>query len=169
MTIGAETFPARLQYDLAPNSCALLETLMPYRGKLIHARWSGEACWSPLVATWLPGLLLPPENATSDPVPGQMLLFGGDLGEPELLIPYGPCRFASNAGPLAGNPVLVIEDRLARLVALGREILWRGAADLRIEHLAGRSCATDPRIPSKDCIVDQSLLPKNGEAEHADR
>ena len=49
------------------------------------------------------------------PSPGQMLLFGGNLSEPELLIPYGPSRFASKAGLLAGNPVLTIEDRLTRL------------------------------------------------------
>jgi hypothetical protein len=66
------------------------------------------------------------------PVAGEVLLFGGDLSEPELLIAYGPSRFASMVGPLAGNPVLTIEDRLARLIELERQILWRGAVDLRI-------------------------------------
>jgi hypothetical protein len=82
---------------------------------------------------------LPPENATSYPSPGQVLLFGGELSEPELLIAYGPSRFASKAGSLAGNPVLIIEDRLARLAALGRQVLRRGAVNLRIERLTDQS------------------------------
>lgn len=133
ISIGAESFPARLERDLAPRSCARLEELTPYSGKIIHARWSGEACWSPLAGAWPAGAILPPENATSYPAPGQVLLFAGEQSEPELLIAYGPSHFASKAGSLAGNPVLTIEDRLPRLSELGREILWRGAMDLRVE------------------------------------
>jgi hypothetical protein len=58
---------------------------------------------------------LPPENAIAYPSPGEVLL-----------IAYGPSRFACMAGPLAGNPVLSIEDGLARLIVLGRQILWHG-------------------------------------------
>lgn len=105
---------------------------MPYRGKLIHARWSGEACWSPLAAVWPSGSLLSPERATGNPTPGQILLFAGAQSEPEIFIAYGRTRFASEAGPLAGNPVLTIEEGLAQLVALGRAILWHGAMDFRI-------------------------------------
>ena len=67
------------------------------------------------------------------PRPGQILLYAGDLSEPELLVPYGVARFACVDGALAGNPVLTIGDRLERLAELGREILWGGAKDLRIE------------------------------------
>jgi len=103
---------------------------MPYRGYVIHARWSGEALWSPLAAVWPPGAFLLPENATGNPQPGDILLFAGQKSEPELLIAYGACRFASRAGPLQGNPVLTIDDRLAQLVEQGHKILWRGAMDL---------------------------------------
>ncbi len=133
IAIGAKVFPARLRRDLAPQSCSRLESLMPYRGKLAHARWSGEACWSPLAGAWPRGSVLPPENATVYPMPGQVLLYAGDLSEPELLIAYGPNRFASKAGALAGNPVLTIAADLARLAELGSEIFWRGAMELRIE------------------------------------
>jgi len=133
LTIGTTVFRARLRPDLAPRSCAHLTQLLPYRGKLIHARWSGESCWAPLAAVWPSGSILPPESATGDPAPGQILLFAGELSEPELLIPYGTTRFASVAGPLAGNPVLTVDDRLSDLAALGREILWHGALDLRLE------------------------------------
>jgi hypothetical protein len=47
--MGGEILPARHQYDLAPQSSACLAEL-PYHGELIHARWSGEASWSPLAA-----------------------------------------------------------------------------------------------------------------------
>jgi hypothetical protein len=134
MTLGGEVFQARFQCDLAPRSCELLARLLPYHGELVHAQWSGQSCWSPLGSCWPSGVRLPPENASAYPSPGEVLLFGGDLSEPELLIAYGPSRFASKAGPLAGNPVLTIEDRLARLAELGRRILWRGAVDLHIEY-----------------------------------
>jgi hypothetical protein len=144
-SIGSEPFAARLRRDLAPQSCTRLERLLPYHGQLVHARWSGESCWSPMAAVWPSGPALPPENATAYPSPGQVLLFGGDLSEPELLIPYGPSCFASKAGLLAGNPVLTIEDRLTRLAELGRQILWSGAVDLRIEPIEVRSSTTDER------------------------
>jgi hypothetical protein len=134
MTIGGEIFHAGLRYDLAPRSCDRLVSLLPYQGSLIHARWSGQSCWSPLASVWPVGERLAPENAIAYPSRGEILLYGGELSEPELLIPYGPSHFASMAGPLAGNPVLLIEDRLARLAELGNQILWRGAVDLLIER-----------------------------------
>jgi hypothetical protein len=135
VVIGAATWSARLRRDLAPMSCARLEGLLPYRGRLIQARWSGEACWAPLGAAWPAGVALGPESATSEPAPGQILLYAGPVSEPELLFPYGPCRFACVAGPLAGNPVLSLDDPSSRLAEAGADILWKGAAELRIERL----------------------------------
>jgi hypothetical protein len=117
-------------------SCARLEALLPYAGKILHACWSGEACWAPLAPVWSSGSVLPPENATANPAPGEVLLFAGELSEPELLFPYGACHFASRAGPLVGNPVLSIEGDHGRLAEVGREMLWSGAMDLRIEPVA---------------------------------
>ena len=139
VTIGRESFEARLQRDLAPLSCARLEALMPHEGQLVHARWSGESCWSPLSHAWPAGLELPPENATAYPLPGQVLLYAGDLSEPELLIAYGQVRFASKAGALAGNPVMAIGDRLDCLADLGRQVLWSGVVGLRIERIGAGS------------------------------
>lgn len=133
--IGASAFTARLRRDLAPRSCERLQSLLPYRGPLIHARWSGEACWAPLGEAWPADAALAPEQASSDPEPGQVLLFAGAISEPELLFPYGPCRFACRAGPLAGNPVLSLEDADGRLAEAGRDILWSGAAELCIEGI----------------------------------
>jgi hypothetical protein len=107
--------------------------LLPYRGTVLHARWSGEALWSPLGASWPAEALLPPERATGEPRPGQLLLYAGRHSEPEILIPYGETRFACKAGALLGNPVLSIVERLDELAAIGRSILESGAATLRIE------------------------------------
>ena len=131
--IGPESFPARLRHDLAPRSCEGLLALLPYSGAVIHARWSGEALWSPLAAAWPADLLLPPENPRGTPRPGEVLLYAGERSEPELLIVYGTSRFACKAGPLEGNQVLTIEDRLESIARLGREVLWGGAMTLSIE------------------------------------
>jgi hypothetical protein len=34
--------------DTAPRTVAAFSALLPYRQKIIHVRWSGEACWIPL-------------------------------------------------------------------------------------------------------------------------
>lgn len=131
--IGTESFTARLRRDLAPCSCECLLALLPYAGKVIHARWSGEALWSPLAGAVPPGLVLPAENARHRPEPGEVLFFAGATSEPELLIVYGESRFACKAGPLEGNPVLTLDARPERIAGLGRDVLWNGAKPLRIE------------------------------------
>jgi hypothetical protein len=129
VTIGSETFRARLRSDLAPETCGWFSAQLPLRRKLLHARWSGEACWAPLGGA---NLGLPHEAATAHPVPGDALLYAGGLSEPEILIPYGPARFASKAGALAGNPLFSIVEGRDRLAAIGRAILWQGAMDLEV-------------------------------------
>lgn len=132
LTIDDEVFDAALRTDLAPRSCEILRNMMPLRSVVIHARWSGESIWSPLSDIWPRGLILSAERETHSPQPGDVLLFGGGISEPELLICYGPTRFASVAGPLAGNRVLTIRDRLERLTELGHGALRHGAMKLAI-------------------------------------
>lgn len=131
--IGTEHFTARLRHDLAPRSCEQLTALLPYSGNVIHARWSGEALWSPLAEALPLNTRLPVENANSTPVAGDILLYTGSVSEPELLIVYGTSRFACNAGSISGNPVLKITDGLERLAQLGRKILWHGAKGIYVE------------------------------------
>lgn len=133
VSIGQTTFSARVESVLAPASCRALKQLLPYCGSVLHARWSGEAVWSPLRAAWPSGSILSRENAAGEPRPGQLLLYAGPDSEPELLIAYGQTRFASGFGPLLGNPVLTIEDHLDELACIGRSILESGASILRIE------------------------------------
>lgn len=122
--IDDESFPARLERRSAPKTVEAFLATLPYRERIIHVRWSGEACWIPLGDA---DFGLGYENATSHPAPGEVILYSGGVSETEILLAYGPTAFASKAGPLAGNHFLTITDRLDRLAELGRETLWSGA------------------------------------------
>jgi hypothetical protein len=128
MSIGDFRFSGRLETDAAPKSVAWLTARLPFVGVALHARWSGEAAWMPLGQE----VKLDHENALSYPHPGQMLLYAGAKSEPELLIPYGFCAFASRAGALAGNHVITLDDAECTLSLLGQALLSRGAQPLRL-------------------------------------
>jgi hypothetical protein len=129
VVIGGEVFTAALNPD-APLTGAAFVKLLPYRQKMIHVRWSGEACWIPLGEFQL-GVGF--ENHTSHPAPGDVLFYPGGYSETELLIAYGACSFASRMGPLAGNHFMTLLDSRDRLRALGRRVLWEGAVDVLFE------------------------------------
>ena len=128
ITAGELQFTARLEESKAPRTVAALRQLLPLGGKLVQARWSGEAAWVPL--GWELDLGLGHENATAYPAPGELLLYPGGLSEVEILFPYGATSFASKMGQLAGNHFATIEDGRERLADLGEAILWRGAQDV---------------------------------------
>lgn len=122
-------FGARFE-DAAPLTVAAFRKLLPYRSRLIQARWSGESAWIPLGDLDL-GLAL--ENATSHPAPGQILLYPGGYSETEILFPYGATLFASKLGQLAGNHFATIVEGAERLPELGRKVLWEGAQAVSFE------------------------------------
>ena len=130
ITAGPYIFTARMEEELAPDTCAAFLKLLPYRQKIIHARWSGEACWIPLGDF---DLGVGYENHTSHPSRGDILFYPGGLSETEILVPYGSCRFASKVGQLAGNHFLTIVDGREHLPDLGRLCLWQGAQDILFE------------------------------------
>lgn len=130
ITAGPYRFSGRLELEQAPRTTAYFQTLLPYRQKIVHVRWSGEGCWIPLGEQ---AVDLPFENATSYPAPGQFIFYPGGFSETEILLAYGPVRFASKLGQLAGNHFLSITDNLDQLAALGRKTLWEGAQDILIE------------------------------------
>ncbi len=127
ITAGGFRFRARFEEALAPATCRAFRALLPYRERLIHVRWSGEACWIPLGDT---AFGVGYENATSYPAPGQILLHPGGVSETEILLGYGAARFASKVGQLAGNHFLTITEGLAELPVLGRKVLWEGAQEI---------------------------------------
>ena len=129
LTIGELTFPGRFERQTAPKAVAWLIKRLPLQGTALHARWSGEAAWMPLNLA----VDVDPENATAYPRPGQLLLYPGGLSEPELLIPYGACVFASRGGQLSGSHVITIIDHDSNLARIGDLLLGSGAQPLRLE------------------------------------
>ena len=124
ITAGPYEFIACFEDADAPRTCAKFRTLLPYRQRIIHVRWSGEACWIPLGDL---DLGLSYENHTSYPAPGQLLLYPGGISETEILLSYGAVQFASKMGQLAGNHFLTVISGNERLAALGKLVLWEGA------------------------------------------
>lgn len=129
ITVGPFTFGARFEDEAAPRTCARFRELLPYRQRIIHVRWSGEACWIPLGDL---DLGLSYENHTSFPAPGQILLYPGGISETEILLAYGGVRFASKVGQLAGNHFITVTDGVENLAKLGRMVLWEGAKEIEI-------------------------------------
>ena len=131
ITAGGIPFVAETNPD-APRTTEAFLKLLPYRQKLIHVRWSGEAVWIPLGEFEL-GVGF--ENHTSYPSAGDILLYPGGYSETEILLAYGSCSFASKMGQLAGNHFLTIVKGNERLRELGRKVLWEGAQDIVFELL----------------------------------
>ena len=124
---GGFRFTARLEEDTAPDTVAAFRRLLPLEGKIIQARWSGQSAWIPMGDL---DVGIGPENATSYPAAGELLLYPGGVRETELLFPYGHTCFASKAGQLAGNHFATIVAGGERLQELGELVLWHGAQDI---------------------------------------
>lgn len=128
---GPFTFKAKFEDENAPKTCAKFRSLLPYKERIIHVRWSGEGCWIPLGDLDL-GLAY--ENHTSYPAPGQFLLYPGGISETKILLAYGGVQFASKMGQLAGNHFLTIVEGLENLVPLGKMTLWQGAQAIEFRN-----------------------------------
>src|SRR4051794_22650622 len=87
---GPYDFTARLEGTLAPKTCAKFLTLLPYREKILHVRWSGEGCWIPLGDR---GLGVGYETHPSRPAPGPIIVYPGGSSEAEILLAYGSVSF----------------------------------------------------------------------------
>src|SRR6266704_6985435 len=128
---GNFSFRARLEEETAPATVAAFRRLLPLESKLIQARWSGQSAWIPFGEL---DVGIGPENATSYPGPGELLLYPGGLSETEILFPYGPTQFASKAGVLAGNHFATIGTGAEQLRELGPLVLWQGAQSIRFDE-----------------------------------
>jgi hypothetical protein len=128
---GDYRFVARLEEELAPETVAAFRNLLPLESRIIHARWSGEACWIPFGEL---DVGVGHENAVCYPAPGHILWYPGGVSETEILFPYGSTSFASKAGPLAGNHFATVVEGVERLPELGRTALWEGAQPIRFDE-----------------------------------
>lgn len=131
ITVGYDVLTATLELHRAPATCEAFEALLPLRGRLIQARWSGEAAWVPL------GDLdagVGRENLVHRPLPGQILFYPSGESETEILVPYGVAAFAAKCGPLLGNHFLTIDAADDQLRAIGHRVLWEGAQDIEFSE-----------------------------------
>ena len=122
-------FLARFEEEAAPRTVAAFRAILPFDDRIIHCRWSGESNWIPWGDR---DVGVGPENATSYPSPGELLLYPGGISEMEVLVPYGACIFASKVGQLAGNHFATLTDR-ELLGQVGRLVIWEGAQDFTLE------------------------------------
>ena len=116
-------FDAVFEEKKSPKTFDIFRKIMPFEGEIVHVRWSGEGVWIPLGNM---DLSVEYEDATSYPIPGQILLYPQGKSETEILIAYGSVRFASKAGTLAGNHFATIVSDLEVLRQIGISTLWEG-------------------------------------------
>lgn len=128
ITAGPFNFDAKLEREAAPETCAAFEAVMPFLGKIVHVRWSGEGVWVPLGDR---DFGVGYENHTSHPAPGQIILYPGGISETEILLAYGGVDFSSKMGQLAGNHFITLTSGLENLMKLGNLVLWDGAQDIK--------------------------------------
>jgi len=133
---GPYVFEAELEEKKAPKTCEMFLKLLPFKNKVIHSRWSGEAVWIPLGALET-GLAF--ENHTSHPSRGDILFYPGGYSETEILLVYGNSCFASKMGQLAGNHFLSICQGQENLEPLGKLVLWQGAQDIEFSTASAQS------------------------------
>jgi hypothetical protein len=118
--------------DAAPHTAEVIRGLLPLHSQLIHCRWSGEGCWIPFGESFLD---LGPENATSHPAPGEIIVYPGGISECEILVAYGSVDFSSKVGQLWGNHFATIDVGADQLREMGRRVLWEGAQPVMIEEV----------------------------------
>src|SRR4029453_3904999 len=127
ITSGDFHFNPRLEETAAPQPVAGFRRPPPLDSKIIQARWSGQSAWIPMGDL---DVGIGPENATSYPAAGELLLHPRGVRESGVLFPYGHTCFASKAGQLAGNHFATIFEGGERLQELGELVLWHGAQDI---------------------------------------
>ena len=101
ISVAGHELTARWEEERSPRTVAFVKTMLPYDSKLIQARWSGQSAWIPMGDYDVGDL--GPEDPTSYPAPGQLLLYPGGVSEVDILFPYGDTCFASKAGQLAAS------------------------------------------------------------------
>lgn len=124
---GPFVFEGALESEHAPQTCAWFQDQLPFKSRVIHARWSGEAVWIPL-GNLESGVAF--ENPTVHPSRGDLLFYPGGYSETEILFAYGSSSFASKMGDLAGNHFITIVSGRERLAEFGDFVLWQGAQDV---------------------------------------
>ena len=102
ITAGSHEFTARMEEEKAPATCAAFLRLLPFEGKLIHVRWSGESCWIPMGDF---ETNLPFENHTSHPAPRRDPLVSGRVQRDRDPVPLRRLPLLVDRGTARGQPL----------------------------------------------------------------
>ena len=113
-------------------TCKAFSAILPFRARLIQARWSGEAAWIPLADFDL-GVAL--ENPTGRPAVGEILFHPADHSECEILIPYGRATYRCKDGELVGNRFLTVVEGEQQLAKVGELVLWHGSQEITFSQV----------------------------------
>lgn len=138
--LGTTTFYARLLEDTAPNTTAALWQALPFGGRAVHAKWSGNM-FRMLDAA--PLSLTQVESGLSFQYPGLMVYYPPLQ---EIAICYGDARFRGSAGPEYVTPIAEIEGDLTTLASTAAKLQWEGATPIHFHH-APTPPSTQPLIP----------------------
>ncbi len=126
MDIEGEEFELALLEGVAPNICREFLKILPLKGHLIHAAWSGE------VIRQLESFELPvtkPENATYYCAPGDVCY---TLGHKEFTIMYGDNNCRMPYGNVQENVFAVIKNKMRKFQEVCQLIRLTGAKDYEI-------------------------------------
>ena len=104
ISVAGFELSARLEEKRSPRTVAFFRTMLPYDSKMIQARWSGQAAWIPMGDFDVGDL--GPEDPTSYPAPGELLLSPGGVS-------HSPAELSSDEDVALSIDVLA--GALARL------------------------------------------------------
>ena len=137
ISVAGYELSARWEQERSPRTVAFVKTMLPYDSQLIQARWSGQSAWIPMGDYDVGDL--GPEDPTSYPAPGQLLLYPGGVSEVEILFPYATIE--------------PIREQMLQMYMgekFGRDPIWEG-------HLATEIYAADVEIEAVMHEVDLPL------------
>ena len=118
VTVGDLHFSGRWVAE-APRTVEAIRALLPLRRELIHCRWSGEGCWIPFGEDFLD---LGPENATSHPAPGELIVYPGGIVRVRDPARLRQRRLLEQGRPAVGQPLRDADEGLEQLPEIGRRV-----------------------------------------------
>jgi hypothetical protein len=118
--IDDSVFLATMLEEQAPKTCKAALDLLPLKGELFHATWSGDMLF--LRCSEIPAKLKP-ENQTIYPSPGDV---GLSSTIKELQIIYGQAQLRARFGPAPDNIFARITENLTDLEKIGKRVHRQG-------------------------------------------
>ena len=130
---GRFEFVARFESEKAPKTCAKFRSMLPYKERIIHVRWSGEGCWIPLGDLDL-GLAVREPHQLSGA--GRDHPLSRRLQRDRDSARLWRRAFCEQSRPARRQPFSDGRSKAAtNLRPLGEHVLWHGAQDILFEAI----------------------------------